>query len=101
LWHDRAVFHFLTERHDRELYLENLRQSLKPEGHFIIATFAEDGALKCSGLNVERYGVEKIRQTFEVDFELLQSFREEHHTPFNTTQSFRYAHFQMKNKTVR
>jgi len=91
----------LTETRDRELYLENLRRALKPEGHFIIATFAEDGALKCSGLNIERYGLEKMRQTIGADFELLQSFREEHHTPFNTTQSFLYAHFQKKNKPAR
>lgn len=83
------------------MQLENLRRALKPEGHFIIATFAEDGALKCSGLNVERYGLKKMRQTIGADFELLQDFREEHHTPFNTTQSFFYAHFQKKNKTAR
>lgn len=90
------MFHFLTAPDDRELYLKNLRQSLKNEGHFIIATFAEDGALKCSGLDVERYGLEKMQKTIGEGFELVQSFREEHRTPFNTTQSFIYAHFQIK-----
>jgi len=97
VWHDRAVFHFLTDSKDRELYLKNLRQSLKPNGHFIISTFADDGALKCSGLEVERYSIEKMQQTIGKDFHLLQSFREEHLTPFETTQNFLYAHFQ-KNK---
>ncbi|MCY7346172.1 MAG: hypothetical protein LH614_08100 [Pyrinomonadaceae bacterium] len=76
---------------------ENLRRSLKTEGHFIIATFAEDGALKCSGLEVERYDLEKMRETIGEGFELVQSFREEHQAPFATTQNFLYAHFQ-KNK---
>ena len=89
------MFHFLTEPRDRELYLKNLRRALKPNGHFIIATFAEDGALKCSGLNVERYDLEKLRQTLGADFELLQSFREEHRTLFNTMQNFIYAYFQI------
>ncbi|MDQ3320894.1 MAG: hypothetical protein M3525_00335 [Acidobacteriota bacterium] len=71
---------------------------MKSGGHFIIATFAEDGALKCSGLNVKRYGLEKMRETLGEGFELVRSFREEHQTPFGTTQSFPYAHFQFENK---
>jgi len=96
LWHDRAVFHFLTASEDRELYLKNLKRALKPGGHFILATFAEDGALKCSGLDVERYSLEKMVRTVGADFELLQTMREEHQTPFNTMQSFLYAHFRLK-----
>jgi SAM-dependent methyltransferase len=95
LWHDRAVFHFLTDPHDRDLYLQNLRRSLKPGGHFVIATFAEDGPTKCSGLPVERYSIERLTETVGQGFELLESFREEHHTPFDTTQNFTYAHFRM------
>jgi SAM-dependent methyltransferase len=95
LWHDRAVFHFLTDAQDRELYLKNLRQALKPGAHFIIATFAEDGPEKCSGLRVERYDLDKMRQTLGADFELVQSFSEQHRTPFDTTQSFLYAHFRI------
>jgi hypothetical protein len=85
----------LTDSQDRELYLANLRRSLKPGGHFIIATFSEDGALKCSGLEVERYSLEKMQAMLGDDFELLNSFREEHQTPFNTVQNFRYGHFQL------
>jgi SAM-dependent methyltransferase len=95
LWHDRAVFHFLTNPSDRELYLKNLRSALKPSGHFIIATFADNGPPKCSGLEVERYGIERLTQTVGRDFELIQSFREQHKTPFDTTQNFLYAHFRL------
>ena len=95
LWHDRAVFHFLTEPNDRELYLASLRRSLKSGGHLVLATFADDGPKKCSGLNVERYDIDKMTCTVGGDFELLQSFREQHHTPFDTMQSFLYAHFRL------
>lgn len=94
LWHDRAVFHFLTEDKDRELYLEKLRRSLKPGGHFIIAAFAEDGPEKCSGLEVVRYCLDHLRDTLGEDFQLIDSTREVHKTPFDTTQNFLYAHFR-------
>lgn len=67
---------------------------MKPGGHLIIATFADDGPLKCSGLEVERYGIEKLSGTLGPDFELLGSFRDSHETPFGTVQSFLYAHFR-------
>lgn len=93
LWHDRAVFHFLTSPEDRRRYIDNLKRSLKPNGHVIIATFAEDGPLKCSGLDVERYDIEKLANTLGSDFELADHLRETHKTPFDTTQSFLYARF--------
>lgn len=86
----------MTEEKDRRAYLENLQKALKSGGHFIIATFADDGPLKCSGLEVERYSTEKMRQTLGANFELVQSFREQHKTPFDTTQNFLYAHFRTK-----
>jgi SAM-dependent methyltransferase len=94
LWHDRAVFHFLTDEHDRRLYLQNLRRAVKPGGHFILGTFADDGPAKCSGLDVERYDLQKMIETIGPDFTLLGSMREQHRTPFETTQSFQYAHFR-------
>ena len=97
LWHDRAVFHFLTDPSDRTLYLENLRRALKPNGNLIIATFADDGPSKCSGLEVERYDIERMQQTIGRGFELLSSFREQHRTPFDITQNFLYAHFRRSN----
>ena len=96
LWHDRAVFHFLTDPKDRELYLQNLRRALKPNGNLIIATFADDGPLKCSGLEVERYDIEKLKQTIGPGFELADTLREQHQTPFDTTQNFLYAHFRRR-----
>jgi ubiquinone/menaquinone biosynthesis C-methylase UbiE len=94
VWHDRAVFHFLTEANDRAAYLKNLNRALKPDGHFIIATFADDGPQKCSGLDVERYNIEKLRRTVGQGFNLIQTFREQHRTPSDTTQNFIYAHFR-------
>lgn len=93
LWHDRAVFHFLTSDADRAAYLENLRLALKPNGHLIIAAFADDGPLKCSGLEVERYDIEKLVRVVGDGFELAENFRDLHRTPFDTTQSFLYARF--------
>ena len=96
LWHDRAVFHFLPDPADRVLYLDNLKRSMKPGGHVIIATFADDGPLKCSGLVVERYDIEKLKQTLGDDFELVRTFREQHRTPFDTYQNFVYGHFRIR-----
>lgn len=93
LWHDRALFHFLTKPADRFAYIDNLTNTLKPSGHVVIATFAADGPQKCSGLNVERYDIEKLRETLGPGFDLIQSFREQHTTPSGTTQNFLYAHF--------
>jgi SAM-dependent methyltransferase len=90
------VFHFATEEKDRELYMRNLRRALKPGGHFILATFADDGPLKCSGLNVERYGLQKMIDTLGPEFELVQNLHEEHQTPFGTVQSFQYAQFKKR-----
>lgn len=95
LWHDRAVFHFLTDHDDRERYLQNLKRSLKPNGYLILATFAEDGPLKCSGLDVERYSLEKMKVTLGAEFELVKGFREEHTTPFRTIQNFQYGCFRL------
>jgi hypothetical protein len=89
------VFHFLTEFADRDRYLQNVRSSLKPGGHFILATFAEDGPMQCSGLWVERYDLARMIATVGPGFELVDSLREQHPTPFDTIQSFQYAHFRL------
>ena len=86
----------MTEEKDRELYLSNLRRSLKPGGYLVIASFADDGPLKCSGLDVERYSLEKLAATVGEDFELIDSFKELHRTPFGTEQSFVWARFRMR-----
>jgi hypothetical protein len=74
--------------------LQNLKRALRLGGHLILATFAEDGPMKCSGLDVDRYDLRKMVNAVGPDFELAESKREQHRTPFDTTQSFQYAHFR-------
>jgi 2-polyprenyl-3-methyl-5-hydroxy-6-metoxy-1,4-benzoquinol methylase len=92
IWHDRAVFHFLTEQQDRQRYVNAVRKAVKPGGHVIVATFASDGPERCSGLEVVRYDSRSLHNQFGADFELLDSTREEHHTPFETEQKFIYCY---------
>ena len=76
-----------TSEGDRERYIKSLCRSLKPGGYLLLATFAEDGPEKCSGLTVEKYSLAKMIDTLGADFELIGSHRELHPTPFNTTQT--------------
>jgi SAM-dependent methyltransferase len=92
LWHDRAVFHFLTDVAQRRAYVERVLQSVKPGGHVIVATFAEDGPDRCSGLPVMRYGADALHAEFGVPFELLEHSRETHHTPGGAVQQFVYCY---------
>ncbi len=94
VWHDRAVFHFLTDPKDRQLYREAVLRSLRPGGHLIVSTFAFDGPEKCSGLDVVRYGEEDIQAAFGDEFDLLLCIDEDHHTPWDTTQKFTYFHLR-------
>jgi 2-polyprenyl-3-methyl-5-hydroxy-6-metoxy-1,4-benzoquinol methylase len=91
VWHDRAVFHFLTTRQEREAYVQAVLCAVKPGGYVIVATFAEDGPEKCSGLPVMRYSADGLHAQFGAPFTLLQREREEHHTPFGTVQKFIYC----------
>ena len=92
LWHDRAVFHFLTESEDRRRYVNVVKEAVKPNGHVIVATFASDGPERCSGLPVTRYEPESLHDEFGNDFTLLNSIHETHHTPFGTGQKFIYCY---------
>lgn len=92
IWHDRAVFHFLTEPQERQRYVHAVRKAVKPGGHVIVATFASDGPERCSGLEVARYDPQSLHSEFGADFELLDSTREEHQTPFHTEQKFIYCY---------
>ena len=94
LWHDRAVFHFLAASDDRQAYLEAVRRSVRPGGHVIVATFAEDGPSRCSGLPVVRYSAAQLEAEFGEAFELVAQERELHETPFGTTQPFTYCVFR-------
>lgn len=92
VWHDRAVFHFLTEPQDRQRYVNAVLEAVRPGGHVIVATFASDGPERCSGLEVARYDSQSLHSEFGTDFELLDSTREEHQTPFGTQQKFIYCY---------
>jgi len=91
VWHDRAVFHFLTEPTQRTAYVEKVRKSVKPGGHVIIGTFGTEGPTKCSGLSVQRYSAESLHEEFGRRFRLIDSIHEMHETPFGTTQQFLYC----------
>lgn len=91
VWHDRAVFHFLTDASDRARYVAKVRDAIKPGGHVIVASFAPEGPTRCSGLEVVRYSPETMHAQFGEGFRLLDTVREEHHTPSGATQAFLYC----------
>ena len=91
VWHDRAVFHFLTDATDRQAYVEQVRRAVSPGGHVLVATFAEDGPEYCSGLPVVRYSAEGLHSEFGTDFQLVRSEHEDHRTPGGAEQSFLYC----------
>jgi ubiquinone/menaquinone biosynthesis C-methylase UbiE len=91
LWHDRAVFHFLTSDQQREAYVRTVARSVKRGGHVIVATFGPEGPTRCSGLDVMRYDAESLHDQFGARFRLVESAKELHRTPFATTQQFVYC----------
>ena len=91
IWHDRAVFHFITNPEGIEKYISLCNKYINNQGILIIGTFAEDGPLKCSGLEIKRYSVDQISGLFEESFELVESFKMLHKTPFDTEQSFSFC----------
>jgi SAM-dependent methyltransferase len=91
VWHDRAVFHFLTNRFERERYIARVRKAVRPGGHVLVATFADDGPTKCSGLPVARYDAPALHGAFGEGFRLIASRREEHVTPAGIRQPFMYC----------
>ena len=91
IWHDRAVFHFITNPEGIEKYISLCNEYINKEGILIIGTFAEDGPLKCSGLEIKRYSVDQISDLFKETFELVESFKILHKTPFDTEQSFTFC----------
>jgi len=94
VWHDRAVFHFLTDADDRRKYVEVAMRSVKLGGHIIIAAFGLDGPEKCSGLKVIRYSPETMHDELGDSFQLVKSVDEKHATPFGTTQEFIYCYYR-------
>ncbi len=96
LWHDRAVFHFLTDPADRAAYMAALRRSLNPRGHVVMATFALDGPARCSGLDVAHYDAASLHAEFGADFDMLESRREIHLTPVGAEQRFTWVHLRLR-----
>ena len=91
VWHDRAVFHFLTDARDRARYVAQVQRVVRPGGHIIVAGFGPDGPSRCSGLNVVRYDPHGLHAEFGSAFRLLASAKENHRTPAGTVQPFVYC----------
>jgi 2-polyprenyl-3-methyl-5-hydroxy-6-metoxy-1,4-benzoquinol methylase len=91
VWHDRAVFHFLTAIDERTAYVLQVARAVKPGGHVIVSTFGLEGPTKCSGLDVVRYDAESLHKEFGLHFHLLDHTEELHRTPFGTVQQFLYC----------
>lgn len=94
VWHDRAVFHFLTEPPDRQAYVDHAAESLKVRGHFVLATFSLDGPVRCSGLKVVRYSAESLSRELGPRFVLKQQTHEVHRTPAGMDQELIYCSFE-------
>lgn len=91
VWHDRAVFHFLTHQEDKIKYKNLLVEQTQINSTFILATFSKEGPIKCSGLNISQYDIEELKLLFNDVFELQETFVEDHTTPFDTQQNFIYS----------
>jgi SAM-dependent methyltransferase len=94
VWHDRAVFHFLTDPDDRRSYAELARVTVPGGGHLIIATFADDGPRRCSDLDVCRYNARSLASELAEGFSLVREARETHTTPWGSSQAFFYGIFK-------
>jgi predicted TPR repeat methyltransferase len=94
IWHDRAVFHFLTSKEDIEKYKQVALKNIQKGGYLILGTFSQNGPEKCSGLNVSRYSTESLKEIFNPELDMIESFTIDHKTPFNTTQNFLFSIFK-------
>lgn len=94
IWHDRAVFHFLTHAAERERYLSVMRKALKPGGHLLLATFGPDGPRRCSGLETACYAAEDLHGLLGSEFTLRAHELDEHETPMGSAQQFLYGWWQ-------
>lgn len=94
VWHDRAVFHFLTDAADRARYANAMSSAVKPGGHVLVVTFSLQGPPKCSGLEVVRYSPDTLQQALGSRLALVDAVEELHRTPFGTDQAFLYCWFR-------
>lgn len=92
VWHDRAVFHFLTAANDRKAYVRQVERALRPGGHVILGAFGPEGPVRCSGLDVVRYSASSLHDEFGKRFRLVKSLKQLHETPSGTTQQFLYCY---------
>lgn len=90
-WHDRAVFHFLTQPSDRECYVAQAMRAVPGGGYMLVASFAEDGPTRCSGLEVMRYSPATLHAQFGEGFTFERAEREKHYTPGGAVQAFTYC----------
>jgi 2-polyprenyl-3-methyl-5-hydroxy-6-metoxy-1,4-benzoquinol methylase len=96
VWHDRAVFHFLTAAADRIAYIHRVASTVKRGGNVIVSTFGPEGPTRCSGLDVDRYDADSLHREFGVHFRMLGSSTELHRTPFGTIQQFLYCYCRVE-----
>jgi spermidine synthase len=96
IWHDRAVFHFLTNQHDKENYRELVKTAVS--GYFILAAFSDQGPSKCSGLEICKYAKQDLQAFFSIHFRMISSFKYNHPTPFGTYQNFIFSVFNKMNE---
>jgi 2-polyprenyl-3-methyl-5-hydroxy-6-metoxy-1,4-benzoquinol methylase len=96
VWHDRAVFHFLTNPAHRIAYVRQVARAVRPGGHVIVSTSGPEGPTRCSGLEVMRYDAGSLHGEFGARFRLVESSKELHQTPFGTTQQFLYCYCRVE-----
>ena len=90
------MFHFLTDRSDRDAYVRLVGRAVKPGGHVIISTFGPEGPTRCSGLDVVRYDAESLHNEFGVRFRVVESSRQLHQTPWGAIQQFLYCYCRLE-----
>lgn len=100
IWHDRATFHFLTQEDQIEKYKRIVHTSVNK--YLIMATFSNNGPLKCSGLEIKQYTIENLATVFSEDFDIIDGFYQDHQTPFGTVQNFVFCEFKkIKSQAVK
>lgn len=99
-WHDRATFHFLTQKEDVEQYITTVNQHVKPEGTLILSTFSENGPTKCSGLDIQQYSEQTLSERVEAFFTKVKCVVVDHITPSAVVQNFIFCSFKRKNEAV-
>ncbi len=91
VWHDRAVFHFLTDASDQVTYVQRANEAVAPGGHLVMATFAPGGPEQCSGLPVVKWSADDLAELFGEKFDLVDSCTRDHLTPWGAAQAFTHA----------